>query len=187
MSKACVAGMASRQGQNRHRIVWVEVVRCDSSTPEIVWISGRELDKPCPPSTPMKITSKPRARCSLGLSFNAKLNTVPMYLPASFTPFFALPLKKLIFSLSFCTLLFFFISWGLSLNWTWTAESPSAWRWKAEKESGERRERWRRKNSAGGGHRRSFSPRSLFSWHTTARLPQRPCFPSEYSPSLPPL
>ncbi len=104
-----------------------------------------------------------------------------------FHPFLPLALQKLIFSLSYCTLLFFFISQGLSLNWTWTAESPSAWRWKAEKESRERRERWRRKSSAGGGHRRSFSPRSLFSWHTTARLPQRPCFPSEYSPSLPPL
>lgn len=51
-----------------------------------------------------------------------------------------------------------------------------------EREQGVKRERWRRKSSAGGGHRCGFSPRSLFSWHTTARLPQRPCFPSEYSP-----
>ncbi len=104
MSKACVAGMTSRQGQNRHRILWdikeEEVVHCESSTPEIVWISGIELDKPCPSVAAMKITSKSRARCSLGLSFNAKLNTVPMYLPASFTPFFYSPTQEInLFSL----------------------------------------------------------------------------------------
>lgn len=100
------------------------------------------------------------------------------------TLFFTLPLKKLIFSLSFCTLLFFlyFMRPQPELNLDcWVTERL------AVKGREERRERWRRKNSAGGGHRRSFSPRSLFSWHTTARLPQRPCFPSEYSPSLPPL
>lgn len=74
----------------------------------------------------------------------------------------------------------FFISRGLSLNWTWAADSQSGVRWKAEKG----RRGSRRKNSAGGGHCNSFGPRSLFSWHTTALLPQRPCFPSEYSPSL---
>lgn len=188
MSKVCAAGIARRQGQDRHRLctAWEiqtrNIVCWDS---EIMWISKADLDKLCP----WKSLQKSRARCNAGLSFDTKQNTVPMYLPASFSAFHSPTQEINLFTLFLCPSpsFFFFISWGLCLNWTWTAESPSAWWWKAEKESRESRERWRRKNSAGGGHRRSFSLWSLFSWHTTALLPQRPCFPSEYSPSLPPL
>lgn len=142
-----------------------EVVEWDCYTPEIVWISGGALGKPRPSSTPMKITS--RAQVQLRPPFQCKTKYSTYVSACFFHPLFTLPLQKLIFSLSFCTLPFIFLLYFMrpqsELNLgCWVTERLTV-------KGREREQRWRRKSSAGGGHRRSFSPPSPFSWHTTAR------------------
>jgi len=63
----------------------------------------------------MEILLKYWARCSLGFSFNAEQNTVPMYLPA-FPPFHSPTQEINLFTIFLFLSFFFFILWGLSLN-----------------------------------------------------------------------
>lgn len=160
--------------------LWVEAPRPKWTHMDIKCIQYTilisQVGQTCP--LPTQATLINRSRCSLGSSFGLRwYNTcVCLLLSALFLP--SRSTNSSVLSLLYCSV--FFISRGLSLNWTWAADSQSGVRWKAEKG----RRGSRRKNSAGGGHCNSFGPRSLFSWHTTAVLPQRPCFPSEYSPSL---
>lgn len=121
MSKACVAGMTRRQGRNRGRlsklyeIYKVEAACWDSYAPEILWVFWRELDQPCPSSKPMEITSKSRARCSLGslsatrfqckTKYSTYVSACPPPLP------FHSPTQEInLFSPFFVPFLFFFIS-----------------------------------------------------------------------------
>lgn len=190
VGRPCGAG---RQGQSR-RIVWAAQPRvavcCESYPPESVLIPGGVWDQIRPSSTPIKkLLQNPEpgvAQASLSL---AKQNTVPMYLPASFTSFLYSPTQEInLFSLFLCPSFFFslfhkasvWIEPGLLSHWVLDGERQ---RKRAEGEGRDEGERTRQVVGTAAA-----STRGVFSAGTQLlRLPQRPCFPSEYSPSLPPL